>query len=153
MCPRRVRAYARLRVSMYMRMYMWVYCIQLIVVCLFVMCLCNLCFGACVCVYLYYYVQTGNSEGNHVSRSLQRTTGTMAAGTATTTIAAEVVTLTSTTRLWSSLSPTTTDVSTTELCTAVVLGTSASWPMEDVVSVLAYFANFQFVVVLAKSFL
>ena len=110
-------------------------------------------------VYLYIGVPTVNSEGNHVSRSLQRTTGTMAAGTATTTIAAEVVTLTSTTRLWSSLSPTTTDVSTTELCTAVVLGTSASWPMEDVVCVLKtnvsqiYFVNFHFVVLLAKSFL
>ena len=49
-------------------------------------------------------------------------------------------------------------MSTTELCTVVVLGTSASLSMEDVVSALktnvslVYFVNFQVVVLLANRF-
>ena len=59
----------------------------------------------------------------------------MAVLMATTTIAARTADPTSTTRLWQSLSPTTTVASAAELCTAGVLITSASLRREFAVCV------------------
>lgn len=91
----------------------------------------------CVCVLARSRVREFESKKNNsnvVVFSFQRTTVTMDVGTATTTIAAGIVSPTNTTRLCRSHSPTTTAVSTRELCTAVAVPISASISMELVVS-------------------